>query len=151
MSIADITVSTVDEAHSFCRRLLATLDARKCDLRVVLSIQRSTRSSLQNRALWGVAYKIVEESTGYRPYEFHDLMCRKHFGEVVVDIQGVKFSRAARTTTRDEDGKEEVINTLAFMEFYAFVQEWAALKLSGLVIPDPDPKLRKWAMEDLAA
>lgn len=95
------------------------------------------RTNLQNRALWGCAYKYVEKETGYKPERFHTLICGEYWGWKVDEMFGKKTRVPIRTTTHDEDGKRDVISTAELSEFYSYIQDWVADN-SGLQVPDPD-------------
>lgn len=93
------------------------------------------RSQAQNRALFGLAYPILAESTGHTVPELHEYFCGDYFGWVEVEIFGETHKRPIRTTTTDEQGKREVIKAKDFAGFFAHVQRRAAE--SGVYIPDP--------------
>lgn len=91
---------------------------------------RKTRSSLQNRALWGIAYKLLSEHTGHEPDELHEYFLGEFWGWETVDFFGQKKRRPKR---RSHDMK-----TTEFSDYYAFIQRKGA-QLVGVYIPDPDP------------
>ena len=91
---------------------------------------RKTRSSLQNRALWGIAYKLLSEHTGHEPDELHEYFLGEFHGWEVVDFFGQKKRRPK--------GRSHDMNTREFSDYYAFIQRKAA-ELLGVYIPDPDP------------
>ena len=59
----------------------------------------------QNQALFGVAYKVLSDETGYTKDELHEAFCRKFFGTRESIVFGVPVRSPQRTTTRDENGK----------------------------------------------
>jgi hypothetical protein len=91
---------------------------------------RKTRSSLQNRALWGIAYKLLSEHTGHEPEELHEYFLGEFHGWEVVDFFGQKKRRPK--------GRSHDMKTTEFSDFYAFIQRRAA-ETVGIFIPDPDP------------
>jgi len=95
-------------------------------------------TDLQRRALWGCAYKFLEEHTGYKKERCHTLFCGEFFGWTHDEMFGNKTRAPVRTTTTDEDGKRDVIDTETLAAMYEFIQDWVADK-SGLLVPDPDP------------
>lgn len=107
-----------------------------------------TRSTLQNRALWGVAYKVLSDATGHRDTELHEYFCGEFFGWEEYALLGMRKKRPRRTTTTDEKGERDVITTLRCMEFYAFIQQRAAETVQ-VNVPDPDPEW--WKHEEKEA
>lgn len=96
------------------------------------------RTSKQNRALFGLAYKILEDATGHSKEELHEFFCGKFFGRVEYDFFGEQRSRPIRTTTTDEDGKRDILAWDRFSDFFESVRTFAATELE-IAIPDPDP------------
>ena len=94
------------------------------------------RTNPQNRMLWGLAYKVMAKESGYAPEAIHDLMCGEFFGWKVCDMFGRKKKEPSRTTTHDESGKRDVIDTETLSEFYLSIQVFAAE--NGIYIPDPN-------------
>jgi hypothetical protein len=112
--------------------------------KVEISESKRTRSDAQNAYLWAVANKMISDATGYEPEEVHEYLCGQHFGwkdkrvpKTPRNPDGVE-SVPRRTTTRNEQGKRDVLKTKEFSDYVDFVQRFAAKKL-GLFIPDPDP------------
>ena len=95
------------------------------------------RTSAQNRALFGVAYPPLSEETGYTLDELHNAFCRRYFGTVDSDLCGVLLVKPLRTTTKDENGKRDVVGTEVFSAFYEMVKQVGAE--AGVFIPDPEP------------
>ena len=91
---------------------------------------RKTRSNLQNRALWGIAYKLLSDHTGHEPDELHEYFLGEFGGWEVKDFFGQK-KRVPKIRSHN-------MKTTDFSDFYAFIQRKAA-ELLGLYIPDPDP------------
>jgi hypothetical protein len=116
--------------------------------RVVIEPVAVERTLQQNRYLNGVAYKMISEVTGYERQEIHEYFLGLFFGWREKKVprkpsnpKGVE-SVPVRTTTVDETGKRRVLSTEDFWKYVEFLQRFAAEKLH-LVIPDPDPALRR--------
>ena len=105
--------------------------------KVSITQYREDRSAKQNRALFGHAYRILGNETGYRPDELHIVFCGKFFGTTISEVMGKSYEKPARTTTTDEHGLRSLIDSKTFSEFYAMVEQQAAE--IGVVIPPPDP------------
>lgn len=112
--------------------------------KVTIEPSKRERSDSQNAYLWAVPNKMISEVTGYEVLEVHEYLCGQHWGwkdkrvpKTPRNPKGVE-SVPVRTTTRNEQGKRDVLKTKAFCDYVDFVQRFAAQKL-GLVIPDPDP------------
>lgn len=126
-------------------RLVAFAEAQHgYPLSVSLDPWKSTRSSEQNGYLFGVCYPMLAEAKGYDVADIHEWMCGQHFGWVDQQCpktpsnpEGVK-SVPRRTTTRDENGKRDVLKAGPFSDFVAMVQRVGAQ--AGVFIPDPEQK-----------
>lgn len=131
-------------------RLVAFLSALPKDKEFAVSIGpvKKERSDLQNRALWGCAYKALRDATGNDPEDLHTYFCGEFFGWTEYEVMGRKRLRPRRTTTRDENGKRDVITTLQLSDFYAFIQQRAA-ETVNVYVPDPDPSW--WMHREKAA
>lgn len=101
---------------------------------------KRSRSDSQNNALWGVAYEALKRETGNDPEDLHTYFCGEYFGWEVEQVMGHKRMKPKRTTTRNEEGKREVLPWDKFCEFYAYIQRRAAEV--GVFVPDPDPAWR---------
>jgi hypothetical protein len=119
-------------AHAFLDRL-----PENKSWRVEIKEARKERSGDQNAALWGVAYPVLSEATGYTPDELHDAFCRRFFGTVEREVMGQLVTRPRRTTTTNEAGERDVISTAEFSRFYDQVQQIGAM--AGVDVPSPDP------------
>lgn len=109
-------------------------------IKVEISESKKARSDDQNAALWGVAYPPLMEHMGLsgedERQQLHREMCGAYFGWKDFDVHGFHFRRPKRTTTSDEAGKRNKLDTAAFSAFYAFVQRKGAEM--GVYVPDPD-------------
>lgn len=108
------------------------------------------RTSQQNRALFGLAYKIIRDETGHDVDELHKFFCEKYFGVVEYDFFGETRTRPMRTTTKDEDGKRNVLSWDRFSDFFEHIRTFAASELE-INIPDPDPDWDKHAQKESEA
>jgi len=110
--------------------LLAFLDklpmARKWRVTVELWVKR--RSDQQNRYLWGVAYKTLQDATGQEAEDWHDYMLGEHFGWEESELFGKRKLRPR--------GRSSTLSTTEFMDFVEFIQRRAAE--NGIYIPDPN-------------
>lgn len=112
-------------------------------LEVIVRQRKSERSSPQNRYLHGVAYKILADATGYEVEDIAEYLLGTHFGWVTVKCPKTPSNPNGckdvprRTTTKNEDGKRDVLKWDAFGDYVAWIQRFAAKK--GIHIPDPDP------------
>lgn len=118
--------------HAFVDRLPSNKSWR-----VEIKEARKERTGDQNAALFGVAYPALTDATGYDPDELHDAFCRKFFGEVERQVMGQTVCRPRRTTTKNEQGERDVIDTATFARFYDMVQRIGAE--AGVDVPSPDP------------
>lgn len=119
-------------AHAFLDRLPLN-KGWKVEIREA----RKARSNDQNAALWGVAYPVLAEATGYTPDELHDAFCRRFFGTVEREVMGQIVTRPRRTTTTNEAGERDVMPAADFARFYDQVQQVGAE--IGIDVPSPDP------------
>lgn len=106
--------------------------------RIEIFEDRKKRSDAQLGALFGVAYREIMEATGLQGDEekrsLHRDMCGEFFGWVPNDLGGFK---PARTTTTNERGDREVIDTKVQADMFYFIQRRAAEY--GIFVSDPDP------------
>jgi hypothetical protein len=116
---------------------LSTLDVTK-EFQVTIGSVKKERSDLQNRALWGCAYKTLRDATGNDPEDLHTYFCGEYFGWTEYEVMGATRKRPRRSTTKDENGKRDVISTRDLQDFYAFIQQRSA-ETVGVYVPDPDP------------
>ena len=112
------------------------------ELSVSVAVRKRTRSNEANAYLFGVAYPAIAQAKGYSVDEIHTFMCGTHFGWVDEKCpktprnpEGLA-SRPFRTTTRDENGKRDVLSKA---EFARFVDEtvFRIAAQAGVYIPGP--------------
>lgn len=111
-------------------------------LKVTIEQHRKPRSYQQSKALWGLAYKVLHDETGNDAEDLHAYFCGEYFSWVEYTVMGQTRKRPLRTTTTDADGKHDVLSTVAFADFFSFVQQRSA-EVAGVFIPDPDPLWRE--------
>lgn len=124
-------------------RLVAIAEATHgYPMAVSVSAWKPSRSNEQNAYLFGVAYPLLADAKGYTVDEIHEWMCGTFFGWVDKPCpktprnpEGIA-SCPRRTTTRDENGKRDVISKAQFSDFIAMVQRIGAH--AGVFIPDPE-------------
>lgn len=114
--------------------------AERHGVEVTVKRYQKKRSVEQNNSLFGIAYPLLMEATGYTKEELHREMCGRFFGWKVKKVMGRTIEVPRRTTTRNQDGQPELISTLIMMELYAFVQQLAMQELQ-LYIPDPNEQV----------
>jgi hypothetical protein len=102
---------------------------RQQSLPVDLSCEpwREPRSLASNKYLWKAVYEPLVERCGFSPELWHEHWCIEHFGGIEeVKPSGVIEIRPRRTTTRDENGKRDVLKGKAFADFVTFVESECA-------------------------
>jgi hypothetical protein len=107
---------------------------------VIVKPFRQTRSGAQNRALWGLAYKILSDHTGHEPEELHEYFLGEFSGWEIKTIFGQK--------KRVPKMRSHKMTTVEFNELFAFIQRRSA-ETVGVYIPDPDPLW--WARDERMA
>ena len=110
--------------------LIAFLDRLPMAVKWKVTIGRyaKRRSDQQNRYLWGVAYKALQDATGQPAEDWHTYMLGEHFGWEEIELFGKKKIRPQRRSSK--------LTTMEFMDFVEFIQRRAAE--NGLYIPDPN-------------
>jgi len=110
-------------------------------LTVSVEVEKAERSSQQNKALRGHAYKVIAAEVGLSGHDelakLHRDMCCRYFGEKRINVMGQVYRQPIRTTTTDENGDRDVLSGAEFHKFYDYVERIAAE--CGIFIPAPDP------------
>ena len=112
-------------------KILGTL-GQESAWRVELHEHKPTRSTQQNRYLWGCVHPTILKAgklEGWTAEEVHDYCLGEHFGWETVTGFGRKKIRPLRRSAR--------LSKTEFMDFIAFIQQRMAEH--GIFIPDPDP------------
>lgn len=131
--------------HSFIDRLPDTQSFE-------IDVHRYTkpRSDKQRKSLFGVAYKAIMAQCGLQgereKERLHLDFCGGYFGW---RDGGIGTRRPIRTTTINEMGERQEIDTLTALDMYAFIQRTCAEY--GVDVPDPDPFWREKAASERAA
>lgn len=118
---------------SAAKRFLDLLPADKA-FKLTVEQYRETRSEKQNKALWGLAYKILGDELGLDREELealHETLLGEHFGTVE------KKDALGRVRVIPKRGSSG-LNTEEFAGFFDYVQRRAA-SFFCVFIPDPDP------------
>lgn len=113
-------------------RWLEFVMSQPLPLRVECDPWKDTRTLEQNALLFGGVYPPIAEAMGYTVEDVHEYMLGRHFGWVDRKVpktprnpDGVE-SVPFRTTTRDENGKRDVLKKDAFSKFLDTVERIAA-------------------------
>jgi hypothetical protein len=107
---------------------LKTLNGRPVRIEIVRGNKRST---LQNRWMWGVAYKILSDYTGHTPEEIH-AFCKVKFNPVTVEIANKQTGEIESLMV---GGSTTEMSTIEFGEYKDAIQLFGAEL--GCQIPDP--------------
>ena len=106
--------------------------------RIEITKEVKARTSKQNRTLYGLAEATLADFCGYEGSverkALHLYLCKEFFGRSPSDPLGLM---PIRTTTKNEQGEQDVISTEVANGLFAFIQRLAAKQ--GCYIPDPDP------------
>ena len=93
---------------------------------ITLEYDKASRSTQQNRYLWGAVYKLISGHTGYSVEEVHEL-CKFRFNQKHLDFGGEKIDFGGSTTE---------MSTGEFTGYIEAIRIWAAEYLE-VNIPDP--------------
>jgi len=123
-------------------RWVAFVSSLKLPLEVSAKAWKKERTHPQNAYLFGVCYPVIAEQMGYTVDDLHEWVCGTFFGWVdrkcpktprnPEGMESVPF----RTTTRDENGKRNVMEAEAFGRLLENVVFRAAAQC-GAYIPEP--------------
>lgn len=117
------------QVAGLARWLAAALPGKA--LRVEVAEYRKRRSDQQNRYLWGVAYKRLEEATGQEAADWHDFFLGEFFGWERVSL----FDRPRLKPLR----RSKKLSTTEFSDYVEFIQRKAAEH--GIYIPSPNEEI----------
>lgn len=119
-------------------RWIDFVEAQPLPLDVECKPYRKTRSNEQNAMLWAM-YAPLAEHMGYDAEDVHEWMCGRMWGWKDVTVpktprnpEGLA-SVPIRSTTRDENGKRNVIDKVTFSKFVDMVDRIAVQ--AGVYIP----------------
>lgn len=123
-------------------RWIAFVQAQPLPLSVECKPWRKSRSNDQNALLWAM-YAPIAEHMGYDAEDVHEWMCGRFWGWKDVKVpktprnpEGLA-SVPIRSTTRNADGKRDVIDAKTFGLFVDMVDRIAAQ--AGIYIPMDRP------------
>lgn len=112
-------------------RWIEFVRAQPLPLKVECGPWKSTRSGEQNALLWAM-YEPIAEHMGYDREDIHEWMCGRFWGWKDVKVpktprnpEGLA-SVPVRTTTRNEEGKRDVLDAYEFTKFIEMVERIAA-------------------------
>jgi hypothetical protein len=111
------------------RRDMAITFPTDCIVDVIIERRGKKRTNPQNRWLWGVAYKILSDHTGYSEEEIHEI-CKFKFNRKEYHLGDETFILGGSTA---------IMTTIEFMEYKTNIQQLGAEL--GCVIPDPNETL----------
>lgn len=120
------------------QRWIAFVRAQNLPLDLSCAPLKNSRTGQQNRLLFGCLYPPISEHTGYEVggdgagNGIHEWMCGTYFGWVEKKVpktpanpSGIE-SAPFRTTTKDENGRRNVLSTAEFSKFVDHVERMAA-------------------------
>ena len=109
------------------QRWHAYIDAQSLPMEVSCEPWKEPRKLTANAYLWAFVYGPLAEVAGHDPEAWHEYFCIQHFGGVPhTKIDGSQEIRPKRTTTKDEQGKRDVLKGQAFNDFLMFVESECA-------------------------
>jgi hypothetical protein len=107
--------------------------------RVMIEPEKRHRSLDQNAYLLGAVYSALAEATGQEREDWHEYFLGEYFGWREQDFFGRKKLKPRRTTTRNEQGKRDVLSKLDFSDYIEFIRMRAAEH--GIYIPDANEQV----------
>ena len=119
-------------------RWIAFVQAQPLPLSVECKPWRKSRSNDQNALLWAM-YEPLAEQMGYDREDIHEWMCGRFWGWKDIKVPKTPLnpeglaSVPIRSTTRNADGKRDVIDAKTFGLFVDMVDRIAAQ--AGIYIP----------------
>ena len=103
-----------------------------------LGEEENTRSSRQNRFLWGVCYRLVVRALKERGEEgVNDMVVHKFLTEMFLEPQICHIKSLNKVVIKYSTKR---LSTKAFSEYWGKIQKWAAETLE-IYIPDPNEEL----------
>lgn len=128
---------------------IGALDLNAGDWQVEIGPFEEPMTASQRGAIFGLAYVVVTDHTGFTKDEVHEFFLGEYFGWVEVDFLGKKVNKPARTLTTDFDGKRHKLTKRETADYFTFIQNYCGHK--GITIPDPDPLWKRRMYEEEAA
>lgn len=103
-------------------------------IEVEIRERSETRTSAQNRYLWGTVYKTLSDETGYEKEEIHEMTKLAFLPCKVIKIGSIVKTIPPSTAK---------LKKKPFSDYVEEIARWAAIELS-IVIPDA----QKWIISD---
>lgn len=108
-------------------RWVAYLHAQPLPLEVKADPWKEPRRLEANAYLWAYVYGPLVEVAGFSPEEWHEHFCIQYFGGMPhTKIDGSQEIRPKRTTTKNEQGKRDVLKGKEFSDFLVYVESECA-------------------------
>lgn len=104
--------------------------------KIEISQYRRPRSCPANAYHFGVVLPTIVREKGGTSDDWHELLCGEYFGWRKAELVGKSISRPVRTTTTNDMGNRDVLDTLAFWRFVEFCRDMAAQ--GGVYVPGPN-------------
>lgn len=111
------------QIQRFYKKEIEKLEGKSVEIKPLAN----SRSSQQNRYMWGVVYKIIGDDLGMIPEEVHEIYKKKYLS-YEKEVKGKRYTFIKSTTD---------LNTLEFGEYLDKVILHATSEL-GIIIPEPD-------------
>jgi hypothetical protein len=97
---------------------------------------RRARTCEANAYYWGCVLPTIVRELGHTSDDWHEMFCGEYFGWRRLEIGQRSISRPLRTTTTDESGRRDVLDTTRFWQFADFAIQQAAA--AGVYVPGPN-------------
>lgn len=104
-------------------RWLAFVQSQQLPLEVSCEAWKAPRKLTANAYLWSACYKPLVEKCGHTSDDWHTHYCGEYFGwkEKETPAGHIEYE-PVRTTTKDANGKRDVMKGQPFNEFLVFVE-----------------------------
>jgi hypothetical protein len=90
-------------------------------------IKKVSRTTNQNKYLWGVVYPLISGHTGYSNEEVHEIM-KRICNPQIVNIKGEEYVVGKSTAS---------LTTAEFNAYISRIVQFASFEL-GVIIPEPE-------------
>lgn len=120
--------------------LIGQLDQSK-SWKVEIKQHRRARTCTANAYYFGVVLPTIVRELGHTSDDWHEMFCGEYFGWRKIDMGARQISRPLRTTTNDESGRRDVLDTARFWQFVEFAIKQAGA--AGVYVPQPNEMERK--------
>jgi hypothetical protein len=104
--------------------------------RIEVKQYRRPRSCAANAYYFGCVLPTIVRELGHTSEDWHEYLCGEFFGWRQIDMGARQISRPIRTTTADEGGRRDVLDTARFWQFADFAIRQAAA--AGVYVPGPN-------------